>query len=74
MIADEIMQWTATLISLAGLVGVRRRATWGPALGALGSVTWSIYGSITSQYGLMLTEMAFMFSYLWILGGWLAEE
>ena len=67
-------QYLATLLSLTGLLGIRRKELWGPVVGASGSLAWAGYGIATEQYGLMLTEVVFAVTYALVFLEWMADQ
>ena len=66
-------QYLATALSLTGLLGIRRKALWGPAVGASGSLAWAAYGIATGQWGLMATEIVFAVTYGLVFLEWLGD-
>lgn len=46
-------------ISAVAILGVRKKRAWGPLTAVGASLAWVIYGLLTAQVGIVLSELLF---------------
>lgn len=62
------------LVSFVGILGIRKKRAWGPAVAVVASVCWTIYGIGTKQLGIVLIESLAGALYLATTIEWLMTE
>ena len=65
-----MIQFSATLLSLIGLMFTRQKLAPGPLFGMAGSGCWVLYGLQIQAWGLVATETAFVIAYYAVYREW----
>ena len=61
------------LFSGIAIVGIRKKAVWGPICAVWASLTWVVYGGLTDQTGIVLSELVFAALYTSTMVAWMRD-
>lgn len=73
-VAGLVWSYSLAAVGIAGIILAGRRNAWGWAIGLGAQVLWIIYAVVTSQYGFIVSALAYAIVYYRNWSTWIREN